>query len=70
MSRGIRLNNYKMFGLITPNDTPNSFTQPKKCDKKCKTKKCKNNAYGLAISLDIIIWLFIDEKHNSFTKFS
>ena len=55
VSRAIGLNNDKMFSLVTPNDTPNSFTQPKKCDKKCKTKKCKNNVYGLAISLDIII---------------
>lgn len=47
--------------FVTPPSNPKKAT-------KCKKKKMyKNNTYGLA--MDMIIWLLIDGKYNSLTKF-
>lgn len=49
-----------MIFVTSPSSNPKNAT-------KCKKKMYKNNTDGL--EMDMIIWLLIDEKYNSLTKF-
>ena len=71
VSRGTRLNNYKLLGLVIPNNNHKiSFFLLEKCNKKNTYKKMyKSHTCVFIISLDMIIYLSISEKLNSLTKF-